>query len=111
MVKEKNDSVIIDKILKCINIILNVSKDKSIEEIQNNEIINSTIMFQLILIGEYTTSLSDEYKLKKENIPWNKIKGLRNNIVHDYGGIIYSRLYNTIKNDLPQLKEELENEI
>ena len=51
MVKEKNDSVIIDKILKCINIILNVSKDKSIEEIQNNEIINSTIMFQLILMS------------------------------------------------------------
>lgn len=107
MVKEKDDNVIIEKIVKCIDLILDVSNGKSLEDIENDELLNSVIMFQLILIGEYSIKLSDEYRKKRDTIPWIKIKALRNNIVHDYGGIIYSRLYSTINDDLPKLKDEL----
>ena len=107
MVKEKDDSVVIERIINCINMALDVTKDKTMEDIENDIALNSIVMFQMILIGEYSVSLSDEFKEKKQDIPWTKIKALRNNIVHDYGGIIYTRLYSTIKYDLPKLKEEL----
>ena len=35
------------------------------------------------------------------------IKGTRNVIVHNYEGVIYNTLYDTVINDLPLLKEEL----
>ena len=44
------------------------------------------------------------------NIPWNKISGLRNRIVHDYGSIQLDIIYNTVKYDLPILIVDL-NEI
>lgn len=69
--------------------------------------VNNTIMFQFTLIGEYSTRLSDEYKNKKLNVPWQEIKGFRNRIVHDYNGVIYSRISETIEKDFPILKEEL----
>lgn len=45
------------------------------------------------------------------NIEWNMIKGLRNRIVHDYEGISLKSIWYVIKNDLTELKEELQNMI
>lgn len=41
------------------------------------------------------------------NIPWYKISGLRNRIVHDYGTVQLDIIYNTVKEDLPNLIKEL----
>ena len=45
------------------------------------------------------------------NIEWNMIKGLRNRIVHDYEEISLKSIWYVIKNDLTELKEELQNMI
>lgn len=42
-------------------------------------------------------------------IPWMKISGLRNRIVHDYGSIQLDIIYNTVKNDLPILVKEIKS--
>lgn len=108
----KDDKYFVDKILECISIIEDISKGKDIEELEQNVLLNNTIMFQFSLIGEYSGRLSEEYKNKKPNIPWSSIKGFRNNIIHNYDGVIYSRVEQTIKVDVPNLKKDLlENEI
>jgi len=107
MVKNKDDKYYINKIVECINVIEDVSKDKTIDDVENDVMLNSTIMFQFILIGEYSLKISDDYKNVKKEIEWNKVKGLRNNVVHNYDGLDYKILYDTIKIDLPKLKENL----
>ena len=47
----------------------------------------------------------EEYK----NIPWKSIRGMRNRIVHDYENIDLSVLWGTIKESLPELKDELKD--
>lgn len=107
MENKKDDKFFVDKIIDCINIIEGISKDKTLDDIENDIMINNTIMFQFTLIGEYSTRLSEEYKNNKPNVPWQEIKGFRNKIVHDYNGVIYSRLSKTIETDLPILKKEI----
>ncbi len=43
------------------------------------------------------------------NIPWNSIRGMRNRIVHDYENIDLSVLWGTIKESLPDLKDNLKD--
>lgn len=105
---EKNDQFFVNKIIESIDIILDVTKDKTIKEIENNILINNTVMFQFMLIGECVARLSDEYKNKKD-IPWTKIKGLRNIVVHNYDSVDYSLINETIFNDLPKLKKIIKN--
>ena len=45
---------------------------------------------------------------KYSNIEWNMIKGLRNRIVHDYEGISLKSIWYVLKNDVLELKEELQ---
>ncbi|HQV78002.1 MAG TPA: DUF86 domain-containing protein [Chitinophagales bacterium] len=60
-------------------------------------------------IGEQSNKLSDDFKFKINSINWKQIKGLRNFLVHNYEGVDYIIIFDTIKNDLPILKIQLEN--
>lgn len=59
----------------------------------------------MIQISENSKKLSDEYKENNNNIPWNAMYGLRNRIVHDYGSVDLNIVYETLKNDIPELLE------
>lgn len=69
-------------------------------------------VFNLMQIGELAkTALSDEIKLQLSSIPWKQIYGMRNRIVHGYAGVELKIVWETIKNDLPKLENELKKQI
>jgi uncharacterized protein with HEPN domain len=45
--------------------------------------------------------------LDKYNYPWHKVRGFRNFILHEYHAISYRVIWNTVKEDLPQLKKKI----
>lgn len=65
-------------------------------------------MFRLIQISENSDKLTSEFKLYHCEIPWKAMKGMRNRIVHEYGNVDMSVVYDTITNDIPELLKELE---
>ena len=54
-------------------------------------------------IGETANHLSDEFKVTHPEIEWKAIIGFRNRIVHAYGKIIPSFLWDSAINDVPEL--------
>jgi len=44
-----------------------------------------------------------EFKKTYPSIPWRAIKGLRNRIVHEYGNVDLTIVYDTVKKDIPEL--------
>ena len=59
------------------------------------------------IIGEAANRLPDDFKAQYSDIDWNRIRGFRNRIVHDYFGIDYSIVWNIIENYLPELEVEI----
>ena len=60
-------------------------------------------------MSEHMNNISQDFKLSHSNIDWISIKGFRNRLVHDYGGVNLQFVYNAITVDLPNLKIELMN--
>ena len=58
-------------------------------------------------IGEQSGKISPELKLKYTTIDWNKIKGLRNKVVHDYTGVDREIIFEIITKFLPPLKSNI----
>ena len=56
------------------------------------------------IMGEATKNIPDEIKDANNQIPWSKIGGMRNKLIHEYFGVDYETLWNTIKNRLPEIK-------
>ena len=105
----KNDLYYIQKIQKDLHFIVLHMQDVDIEELSNNEVLLDSMLFRMIQVSENAKKLSDGYKEEKSNIPWNALSGLRNRIVHDYGNVDLHIVYETLKNDIPDLLDLLEN--
>ncbi|MCL1911486.1 MAG: DUF86 domain-containing protein [Leptospirales bacterium] len=60
-------------------------------------------------MGELTGKIDKQFRDIYFDIPWNKIRGLRNRIVHDYEGVKLEIIWDIVKNDLPVLREQLKN--
>ena len=101
----KNDRYYIQKIRNDLQFIVQHMKDVDIEELNANEILLDSMLFRMIQLSENAKKLSDEYKEKRGYIPWNAMYGLRNRIVHDYGNVDLNIVFETLKNDIPELLE------
>ena len=64
-------------------------------------------VFNLSQIGELVNKLDKEYVLKCNEIPWFKMRGLRNRIVHDYEGVNLNLIWEIIDMDIVVLREQL----
>ncbi|OHB17486.1 MAG: hypothetical protein A2544_01730 [Candidatus Zambryskibacteria bacterium RIFOXYD2_FULL_43_10] len=78
------------------------------ELFKNNQEKQSTIILQLMLIGESAKKLSEETR-KKIDLPWKQIIGFRDMAIHDYINLNLDNVWNTVENDIPILKKELLN--
>jgi uncharacterized protein with HEPN domain len=61
----------------------------------------------LEIIGEATKNLSRELKTKHREIPWREIAGMRDKLIHEYFGVNLELVWVTIKNELPELKNQI----
>ena len=60
----------------------------------------------VLLISESCSQVSDTVKAANPGVPWQKIKGMRNILAHDYEAVKTERLWDTMRHDLPQLRED-----
>ena len=82
-------------------------QDIGIQELNENEILLDSMLFRMIQLSENAKRLSEEYKQERKRIPWNAIYGLRNRIVYDYGNVDLDVVFETLKNDIPELLKSM----
>ena len=73
------------------------------EELEENEVLVDSCLFRLIQVAENSDKLTPEFKASYSTIPWRAMKGMRNRIVHEYGNVDLSVVFDTVMNDIPQL--------
>lgn len=62
----------------------------------------------VIQIGELSSQLSENVKSTSPSIPWRIIKDTRNFYVHSYGDIDLPAVWDTLQEDIPELKRSCE---
>ena len=67
------------------------------------------VMMNFIVIGEMVMRISSNIKKANAQIDWNRIKGFRNLVAHDYFGVDAEEVWQIIVNDLPSLRKKIEN--
>lgn len=79
----------------------------SIDDLLDTRIGLNAVLMNISQIGEYAGKISDFFKEEYNQVKWQKIKGLRNIIVHDYFGIDIDKIKKIIKNEIPKLTEDI----
>jgi len=55
-------------------------------------------------MGESVKNIPETFRKKHPEIPWRKISGLRDVLIHAYSGVNLKRIWKVIKADIPELK-------
>jgi uncharacterized protein with HEPN domain len=59
-------------------------------------------------IGEAATAISEDLKTEFSDVEWRTLKSVRNILTHEYFGINYEIVWNSIQADVPPLKTKIE---
>ena len=98
------DKVRLHHVIDAINEIENYIQDTNLENFVKNSMMFNATLRQLEIIGEASNRLSEKMILDNSSIPWARIIGLRNLVIHEYFGIDDFTIWNVIKINLPDLK-------
>lgn len=103
--KNRSPELFFNDILDSLIRVLKYSKDLSYEELIKNDMVIDAIIRNFEVIGEAAKYIPEEFKSKYPELPLKEMVGMRNVLIHDYLGIDYKFIWQTIKEDLPELKQ------
>ncbi|MFH1777873.1 MAG: DUF86 domain-containing protein [Candidatus Omnitrophota bacterium] len=70
---------------------------------QDKKTINA-VLRSIEVMGEAVKNIPTQLKEKHPNVPWKKISGMRDKLIHEYLGVDLEVVWETVKNDLPSLE-------
>ncbi len=83
--------------------IIGYTENLSFDEFTKDNKTIDAVIRNFEIIGEAANRLPEDFKHAHTNIDWQRIRGFRNRIVHDYFGIDYSIVWEIKELFLPNL--------
>jgi uncharacterized protein with HEPN domain len=67
------------------------------------------VIRQLEIIGEATKRLSEDLRSQHAEVPWRRVAGLRDVLIHDYMGVDLAAVWVITQENLPALKRQVQS--
>lgn len=104
---KRDVEVYIEDIQESISKIEEYTKAVSRDDFLSNTQVQDAVLRRLEIMGEAVKNIPDEFKNRYPEIPWKKIAGMRDVLIHAYFGVNLDRVWKIIEEDIPHLKSEM----
>jgi uncharacterized protein with HEPN domain len=71
-------------------------------------LLQAAVAYKLAIIGEAAGNLSPDFRSAHSMVPWQRIRGLRNHLIHAYGDVDQLAVWRILEHELPDLLSYIE---
>ena len=103
----KDNLVYVEDIIDSIQQIENYMLGITLSEFLSDRLIQDGVVRNIEIIGEASKKISVDFKIRHAKIPWGKMAGMRDKLIHDYRGVEYKLVWNIVFETLPIVKTQL----
>jgi uncharacterized protein with HEPN domain len=82
--------------------------DKTLDELRQDRVLQLALVQLIEILGEAASRISTATRGAYPSVPWQRAADMRNKLIHGYDVIEFAIVYDTVKDDLPPLVEQLE---
>jgi len=100
----------LDHMLDAIKLSRGYTRDLSKDEFIADRKTQQAVILNMVVIGEAATKLIDHdptFAAQYPQIPWQKMRGMRNRLAHGYFDINLDIIWNTVEEAFPELEEQI----
>ena len=104
----KDDKEKLEKILECIDRVMDYTRDGK-DKFFENSLIQDAVVRNIQVIGDAVKELSPELKEKYKDVPWRNASRMRDQVTHRYLDVDYKIVWETVEHSLPPFRERVED--
>ncbi len=104
---KRSDALYLDDIIESVQAIEDFISGYDFDHFSSDRKTYSATIREFEVVGEAIGKISDEIKSRYPEVSWRDIKDFRNLLIHEYFGVDAKILWNTVKNDLPELERHI----
>lgn len=99
---KKEPYIYVGHILQCIESILEYTSGMNENDFLHNKLVQDAVLRNFEVIGEATKQIESPFRAEYSQIPWRKMAGLRDKLIHDYMGVDLWAVWEVVVTVLPQ---------
>ncbi|MBS1546620.1 MAG: DUF86 domain-containing protein [Bacteroidetes bacterium] len=107
MSADRSDSLLLEDIIEAVDQILLYTEEMNLHGFLDNRLVQDGVIRNFMIIGEAVKRLSSTTREMHADVPWKRMAGMRDKLVHDYLGIDKVAVWLTVERVLPVAKERL----
>jgi uncharacterized protein with HEPN domain len=104
----RRDEIVLLDISKAARLVLEFIGGMEKEDFLSDIKTQSSVLYQLMVMGEAVKRLSMEFRSGHPAIPWTLIAGMRDHLIHAYDAVDWEEVWNTASKDVRELLEKIE---
>jgi uncharacterized protein with HEPN domain len=107
MSKKRRDMDFLGDINEAMNLIGLYTKGLTYRKFLEDRKAQDAIVRNFEVIGEASKNITAAFKAKYPDVPWRKLAGLRDKLIHFYFGIDYKIVWSIAKKEIPRLRKQV----
>jgi len=94
-------------VLDAINTIEEYLQGVDEEHFKTTRLLQDGTIREIEIIGEAVKNVSKDIRKSYPEVPWQDIAGMRDKLIHGYFGVDIEKVWDSAREDLPVLKEQV----